>query len=184
MKTQQLTSLLLAAAVAPMLTLAQNCDEGSKLVCYGKPAGTAQNINLEDLEYIVAGFRMATEDGPQFYTMPANPTLKGCDEWMMGEPVGSVLVLAKHTSNRANSSVSLDEIADTIDGGVNATPEQRAKSIMGCGTNGGQFIVQANASNPVYQTDEYKALGAKPGNIVIKVVHAPAAAVVKRAVRF
>ncbi|KAK1749893.1 hypothetical protein QBC47DRAFT_311024 [Echria macrotheca] len=181
MKATQFFRLASLLATIPS-TIAQNCDEGTKLVCYGKPGGTAQNISLDDLEYVVAGFRGETENGPKFYTMPANPSLKGCDEWMMGDPVGSVLVLAKHTSNRSNSSVSLDEIANTIDGGINATPEQIAKSIMGCGTNGGQLIVQVNASSPVYQTEEYKALGAKPGNIVIKVVHAPPPAAAERSI--
>lgn len=180
MKAHQLLASLLSAVP---LAVAQNCNEGTRLVCYGNPGGTPQNIDTEELEYVVAGFRGETEDGPKFYTMPANPSLNGCDEWMMTEPVGSVLVLAKHTNNRVNSSVSLNDIADTIDGGVNATPEQRAKSIIGCGSNGGQLIVQANANNPVYQTEEYKALGAKPEGIVIKVVHAPAAAASKRAKR-
>ncbi|KAK0616642.1 hypothetical protein B0T14DRAFT_413068, partial [Immersiella caudata] len=122
--------------------------EGTQRVCYGYIGGLPQNIDLDELEYIVAGFRGETADRPKFLTMPANPNLQGCDEWTMGEPVGSVLVLAKHTLKRANSSVLLDDTADTIDGGLNATPEQRAKSIMGCGINGGQWLVQVNASNP------------------------------------
>lgn len=135
MKLQLLQAALLAAL--PLVS-AQVCDEGNKLACYGKPSGQSQNINLEDLEYAAWEFRRLSEDGPAFWTMPANITKRGCDEWMMFE-VGTALALAKHTNNRITSSVSFDDIADTIDGGPEATPEQREKAIMGCGEMGSAF---------------------------------------------
>jgi len=158
-------------AILPLVS-AQICDEGSKLVCYGKPSGESQNINLDDLEYAAWEFRRLSEDGPAFWTMPANITKRGCDEWMMFE-IGTVLALAKHTNNRITSSVSFDDIADTIDGGPEATPEQREKAIMGCGGNGGQLLVQVKPDNPAYQTEKYKATGGTPKDILIKIVRAP-----------
>ena len=45
---------------------------------------------------------------------------------------------------------------------------------MGCGENGGQLVVQVNASNPVYRTDQYKATEGTPEGIIIKIVKAAA----------
>ncbi|KAK4444322.1 hypothetical protein QBC34DRAFT_487857 [Podospora aff. communis PSN243] len=152
------------------LSASQNCNEGTRLVCYGQSGGTSQDVDVEEVAYVAEQLRAMSEDGPAFWTMPANPTLDECDEWTLYEPFGTVWVLAKHTSNRVNSSVSYDEMANTIDGGVDATEEQRKNSILGCGTGGGQLVVQINASNPVYKTEAYKTTTGVPRDILIKVV--------------
>jgi hypothetical protein len=84
---------------------------------------------------------------------------------------GSVLALAKYINPRINSSVLY--MANTIDGGVNGSEEDKKKSMLGCGANGGMIGVKTDPKNPEYATDEYKARKYKPEGILIKLVRAP-----------
>ncbi len=98
-----------------------------------------------------------------------------CAEWSVDIPgAGSVLLLAKHINPRINSSVLFSDMANTVDGGVDATEEAKAASLMGCGTGGGMVGVKTDAANPAYNTDEYKATKGKPEGIILKVVKAAA----------
>jgi hypothetical protein len=63
--------------------------------------------------------------------------------------------------------------ADTIDGGVDASDEAKESALIDCGTGGGMLGVTADAQNPAYNTEEYKASRAKPEGIIIKIVKAP-----------
>ncbi|CAK7223420.1 hypothetical protein SBRCBS47491_005202 [Sporothrix bragantina] len=158
-----------AAALAPDV----NCFEGTSLVCYGVPSGTSQDINVDDLQFAADTLRYngQSSDPPGFYTMPANPKLLGCDEWTVLTS-GTVLVLAKHTDNTVNSSVLLEDMATTIDGGPDATDADKQKKIFHCAEHGGQLVVTANTSNPAYSSAEYKSSGNQPKEIMIKVVKA------------
>ncbi|RFU75894.1 hypothetical protein TARUN_6356 [Trichoderma arundinaceum] len=149
------------------------CGEGAQLVCYNTGGGTPQNLDLADIEYAGAYLRfLADNDGDPLWTMP--PEFE-CSEWTL--PLfgaATVLALAKHINPRTNSSVTYYDIANTIDGGPDATPEQKAASLLGaCGTNGGQIQVNVNANDPAYLTPEYIASGAKHESIIIKLVRDP-----------
>ncbi|CAK7205466.1 hypothetical protein SEUCBS139899_008241 [Sporothrix eucalyptigena] len=153
---------------------AQSCFEGTNLVCYGLPGGTSQNISLDDLQFAADTIRFNGQssdptDLSGFYTMPANPKLHGCDEWTVLDS-GTVRVLAKHTNNAVNSSVLLEDMASTIDGGSDATDAQKAKAIIHCAEHGGQLVITANTSNPAYSSAAYKASGNHPTDMMVKVV--------------
>jgi hypothetical protein len=79
-------------------------------------------------------------------------------EWTLPVPdSGTVLALAKHISPRINSSVLYMDLANTIDGGVSTSEEDKKNSMLGYGTNGGMIGVKTDPKNPEYATDEYKA---------------------------
>jgi hypothetical protein len=80
------------------------------------------------------------------------------------------MVLIKQTSGRYNSSVLLEDVANTLDGGLNATATSLKNSILGCGTNGGMIRIQWNSSNPIYKSDKYLVTKAKPDNLIMKLV--------------
>lgn len=69
-----------------------------------------------------------------------------------------------------NSSILYEDIANAIDGGANTPADKKNDFLIGCGTNGGQVRVKANLNNPLYSTPEYKASGAKPEDIILKLV--------------
>lgn len=149
------------------------CGETANRVCFGVGGGTAQNIDQADIEYAAAYVRyLADNNNNPLWTMP---TEFDCSEWSL--PVadaGTVLVLAKHVKPRTNSSVTYYDLARTIDGGADATPAQKAASLLGaCGSGGGMQGVTVNASDPAYKTPAYIASGAKPQDIIIKLVRAP-----------
>lgn len=164
--------LLAVAGTATAATLTRRaCGETAKQVCFGRDGGTAQKIDVEDLQYVADFLRFEGEkaaDGPgAFYTMPSGVE---CQEWAIEVPgAGTVLALAKHINPRTLSSVLLTDIANTIDGGSNTN---KAGSLLGCGTGGGMMGVVTNATNPAYLTATYKASKAKPQDIIIKIVNA------------
>lgn len=86
----------------------------------------------------------------------------------------TVMTLAKHINPRYNSSVLFADIADTIDGGADATEAQRAASLLGqCGGGGGMAGVKFDKANPAYNTDAYKRSRATPDHVLVKIVHSP-----------
>lgn len=163
--------LLAVAGTATAATLTRRaCGETAKQVCFGRDGGTAQKIDVEDLQFVADFLRYTGEnaDGQgAFYTMPSGLE---CQEWAIEIPgAGTVLALAKHINPRTLSSVLLTDIANTIDGGEN---KNKAGSLLGCGTGGGMMGVVTNATNPAYLTATYKASKAKPQDIIIKIVKA------------
>ncbi|RKU47839.1 hypothetical protein DL546_008112 [Coniochaeta pulveracea] len=159
-----LTYALLVAGMAsasPSPTLSQqSCFEGTSLVCYGVSGGQSQNVDVEDVQYAADLLRYEGQsaDPPGFWTFPAKPRSVGCDEWTV-LTTGTVMVLAKHTDNAINSSVLLEDIATTIDGGATATAQDQQKAIIGCAAHGGQLVVKVDTKNPAYGSDAYKASG-------------------------
>lgn len=150
------------------------CGEKADRVCFGVNGGTSQGVTLDDVQYVADYLRFIAEDSPTpaLWTMPA-PDL-GCAEWTIPIEAGSVLALAKHISPRVNSSVLYTDIANTIDGGVNASDKEKKESLLGaCGTHGGMVGVKVNKTDPAYSSAEYKKLNAKPEGIIIKIVMAP-----------
>ncbi|KAF6819237.1 hypothetical protein CPLU01_13086 [Colletotrichum plurivorum] len=166
---------IVPAAVATLLFTAAasaQCGEGAQGICYGEEGGEPQGLDLDDLQYVADYLRYIGESQPgALFTMPGGFT---CQEWGIEVPgAGTVLPLAKQTGPRVTPSVLYADIANTIDGGADATPEQRAESLIGCAASGGQVGIKTDPKNPYYNTDSYKASGAKPTGLVIKVVRAP-----------
>ncbi|OTA97429.1 hypothetical protein M434DRAFT_7907 [Hypoxylon sp. CO27-5] len=160
----------------PAALVRRSCGETAALVCYGVDGqGTSQDLDLDDISYVAGYLRYLadTAGGSPLWTMPPE---FDCSEWSL--PVfgaGTVLALAKHINPRTNSSVTYYDIARTIDGGADATPDQVAGSLLGkCGTNGGEVAVNVDTTDPAYSTPEYIASGAKPRDIIVKLVRDPA----------
>lgn len=181
------TTITLLAALAPLALTAppslsprdadaaQSCGEKENRVCFGVDGGTSQDINLDDLQYVADFLRYMVQDNPAaMWTMPGGKF--DCDEWTIPvDGAGTVLALAKHITPRINSSVLYTDIAATIDGGgEHASDQARKESLLGaCGTHGGMVAVKVNASDPAYNSAEYKNSMAKPQGIIIKIVKAP-----------
>ncbi|KAK4040086.1 hypothetical protein C8A01DRAFT_46491 [Parachaetomium inaequale] len=144
--------LSIAALAGPAAPLQpRNCDgETAALFCYTEAKGTPQNINVADVVFAAKYLRSyGRQIKPgRFFTMNANDT-KGCGEWSVYTR-RSALVTIKHIDDTVDSSVLFEDIATAIDGGEKATPEEQLKTLLGCGTDGGAFGVQANLSNPAY----------------------------------
>lgn len=159
----------------PRALVTRSCDETAALVCYGVDGGTAQDLDPDDISYAAAYLRyLADEAGTDpLWTMP---TEFDCSEWtLLPSGDGTVLALAKHIVPRTNSSVTYYDLANTIDGGTDATAAQLAASLLGaCGANGGEVAVTVDATDPAYLTADYLASGAKPQDIVVKLVRDPA----------
>jgi hypothetical protein len=176
-KPQLLLSALLLLtnqAQSAILLPSATCGEKAAQVCYGKPDGTAQNVNLDDLAYVAAYLRYygQSTDPPQALTIPATSPFE-CAEWSLYVS-GTVMALAKHINPKVNSTVLFEDIANTIDGGETATDAQKKASLTGCGQNGGSVGVLVNKANPYYATDAFKKSGATTDGLIIKIVKAPA----------
>lgn len=159
----------------PLSLLAKrSCGETAPQVCYGVDGGESQNIDPEDIAYAAAFLRYQadTNDNP-IWNMPSE---FDCSEWTLPlAGAGTVLALAKHINPRTNSGVTYTDLARTIDGGADATDEQRAASLLGaCAKNGGQMGVTVDLTDAAYNTTEYLASGMKPKDIIIKLVRDPA----------
>ncbi|OAA74257.1 hypothetical protein LEL_07838 [Akanthomyces lecanii RCEF 1005] len=171
-----LQSLLVAAATATALEPRAPCGETAGKVCYGVDGGTSQNLDPDDIAYVATYLRFLGTNNTgsdKFWTMP--PSVD-CQEWTL--PVtnaGTVLALAKHINPRINSSILYTDLANTIDGGENASATDKAKSLTGCDKNGGQLGVIVDANALEYKTPEYIASKAKHEGIIIKLVRDPKA---------
>lgn len=153
----------------------RSCGETAALVCYGTDGGMAQELDVDDIAYAAAYLRyLADSDGGDpLWTMPPE---FDCSEWTL--PLfgaATVMALAKHINPRTNSSVTYYDLARTIDGGTDPTDDELAASLLGsCGAGGGEVAVTVDATDPAYLTDEYVASGAKPQDIIVKLVRDPA----------
>lgn len=168
--------LLLGAGLAvatPFSTAV--CSDTDRRICYGDPDGESQNITVSDLLNAAQGLRQRFKSGDQL--LHRSSGLSVCDDWTALQ-TGSVLVLTKHLNPRVNSTVAYDDIAYTIDGGANGNAasvadDVKQKTLLGCGTHGGQMAVIVNADNPLYTTDAFKASGNTTKWVIVKVVQAP-----------
>lgn len=172
-----LSALTVATLVtaSPLLEARAACGETATRVCYNTGGGTPQNITLDDINYAAYYLRyLGTQNAgkaEEFWTMPA---AIDCAEWTMPlPPGGTVLALAKHINPRIKSAVSFLDMANTIDGGENASDAAKKAALLGCDTNGGQMGVIVDTNNARYSSDVYKALNAKPQGIIIKLVKDP-----------
>ncbi|CAH0056957.1 unnamed protein product [Clonostachys solani] len=149
----------------------QTCYEGepTSLFCYNPPNGTPQDVEVDDVAFVAAYLRAygaETRLGRLFSMAAADAP--DCGEWSLYSR-GTAMAVAKHVDNTVNTSVLFADIARTIDGGANATPEQKAGAIIGCLTSGGSLGVQVNTSAPAYTASSYPA-GYVTSGIVVKIV--------------
>ncbi len=159
--------IVLAQKVRTRTTEA-DCNDTDRHICYGDPDGTSQNLDVDDIAY--AGLYLRQQDGLLTRSASAD-----CGDWTMYQ-IGTVMVLSKHLNPRINSSVAYADVAYTIDGGgdgSNISDADKKKTLLGCGTHGGQTAVIVNSSNPLYATDDYKNGHNSPKGIIIKLVRAP-----------
>ncbi len=175
-KTHILISAVLVigqAAASVLLTADQNCGEKGGLICYGAPAGVSQNVDPADVAYIAGYLRFygRSTTPPAMLTIPATSPYE-CAEWSL-YVAGTAMALGKHINPRVNSTVLFEDIANTIDGGENATIDQITKSISSCSKNGGSVAVTVDKTRPEYNTDDFKKSGASTDGIIIKIVAAP-----------
>ncbi|KAI1773230.1 hypothetical protein F4818DRAFT_443584 [Hypoxylon cercidicola] len=165
------SSLIKIAAATAFLAsgIAAQC-EGSERLCYSEPGSVPQDVTVADISYVASYLRAygaQTKAGRQFTMTAADAP--DCAEWTLYAH-GTVLALGKHVDSAVNSSVLFSDIANTIDGGANATPEQQAAALIGCATAGGSLGVVYNATDPQYNTAAYLANGYTPSGILIKIV--------------
>ncbi|KAI1412127.1 hypothetical protein F5Y13DRAFT_190484 [Hypoxylon sp. FL1857] len=167
----RLVKLIAATAfIAGGVSAQCNDGEGPELLCYSEDGSVPQNVAVADVQYISQYLRAyggQTKAGRQLTMTVADAP--GCAEWTLYAH-GTALALAKHIDSTVNSSVLFSDIANTIDGGASATPEQQAAAIIGCSTAGGSLGVVYNASNPQYNTADYLANGYTPSGILVKIV--------------
>ncbi|KFY05269.1 hypothetical protein O988_00132 [Pseudogymnoascus sp. VKM F-3808] len=171
------SSRLVSLAAVMLLLSRATADcfdpEPPVLTCYTEPDGVPQDVSVADITYVAGYLRSygaQTKAGRQFTQTAADAP--NCDEWTLYQH-GTVLALAKHIDSSLNSSVLFADIANTIDGGANATPEQQLEAIIGCATDGGSFGVVYDATNPQYNTADYLANNYTPEGILVKIVTAP-----------
>ncbi|KZZ92600.1 hypothetical protein AAL_06226 [Moelleriella libera RCEF 2490] len=163
-----LGAIFLASKVSAVCFAPEPADR----ICYNKAGATPQNISLKELTYVAGYLRFygSQAGNPRFYTMPL-PTADNCAEWQVTTK-GSTWVMAKLVGDDA-ASVLFDDIANTIDGGPKATPEQKAAALYGCATDGGQVAVKVNTSDPRYQQEQFVNGTFTNQGIVIKLVRNP-----------
>lgn len=159
-----------AAFLAGGATAFCDATEGPELLCYTEPDSIPQNVSVADVTFVAQYLRsygQQTQAGRQFTMLAADTP--NCDEWTLYQR-GTVLALGKHLDPTVDSSVLFTDIANTIDGGASATPEQQLAALVGCAENGGSFGVVYNASNPQYNTATYISKGYTPSGILVKIV--------------
>ncbi len=80
--------------------------ETAAKVCFGRDGGQAQDILVDDLQYVADFLRFTGESKEGAATWWIMPSGFDCAEWTVEVPgAGTVLLLAKHINPRINSSV-------------------------------------------------------------------------------
>ncbi|KAL8289535.1 hypothetical protein RB597_001242 [Gaeumannomyces tritici] len=162
-----------ASLPPPQLLMPRNqCMEGADKICYGIDGGQSQ-VQYAALYLRYPGQTSGKKPRALHHARPRSwrGRLPGMGHRAL--PKGtSILLLAKHTDPAITSSVTYEDMADSIDRGEEATDSKREAALLGCGANGGQRGVVVKSSNPAYQTPEYKGTGVKPEGIVIKLIGA------------
>lgn len=180
MHFNNINRLLLAlpalASASALLTPRATCGETTARVCFGKDGGESQGVALDDVQYAADYLRYLSGSNSGLDKMWRMPAAVGdCAEWEI--PIdfpGSVLVLAKHIVPRYATSVLFEDIANAIDGGLNASEDAKAKSLLGaCGTGGGMVGVTPNNNNAEYKSKAFVDSKAKNTGLLIKVVKNP-----------
>ncbi|KAI6091076.1 hypothetical protein F4821DRAFT_255362 [Hypoxylon rubiginosum] len=146
----------------PTALVRRTCGETAALICYGvNRQGTSQNLDVDNITYAAGYLRYLADTAGDslLWTMPPEFDYS---EWSL--PVfgpGTVLALAKHINPCTNSSVTYYDLA------------RGCVAVGECGANDGEVAVTVDAADPAYATPEYVASGAKPQDIIVKLVRDP-----------
>ncbi|KAJ3491614.1 hypothetical protein NLG97_g5560 [Lecanicillium saksenae] len=148
--TSLLSSLaMIHGATASVISLVpRTCfpTENGNQLCYRAPDNDPQGVDVKDVQFIASYLRA----------------------YGAGTRAGRLFSMAaKDTPDCAD--VLFADIATTIDGGPNATPEQQAAALIGCASDGGSLGVAVNASNPTYKGSTYPK-GYVTKGILVKIV--------------
>jgi hypothetical protein len=153
----------------------ETCTQKEKppLLCYAAPDHTPQHVAVTDIAKAAAYLR-SLGTGPGGAIVDPSVTMSttdapNCTEWTLYS-VNTVSVLIKHIDSSVNSQVVFKDIATTIDGGYNATDEQKRGAIIGCGENGGEAGARIDLSNPAYNYPEYHEKGYTPNGVLVRIV--------------
>jgi hypothetical protein len=171
-----LSATQIAAASLPIDSRpAEICTQKEKppLLCYSAPNNTPQRLAITDIAKAAAYLR-SLGTGPGGAIVDPSITMTtadapNCTEWTLYS-VDTASVLVKHIDSSVNSQVVIKDIANTIDGGYNATDEQKRGAIIGCGENGGEAGVRVDLTNPAYNYPEYREKGYTPNGVLVRVV--------------
>jgi hypothetical protein len=162
--------LLLAATFISQAATTCMAPEPDYRICYNQNGATPQNLTMKDVAYSSKYLRYygQQEGNSPFFTMKVKDA-DNCAEWQAFTK-GSTMVLAKLVGEQ-DASVTFNDIANTIDGGTQATDADKAKVLWGCDTNGGQMAVVVNATDPLYKSPDYVNGKFVNTGIIIKLVH-------------
>jgi hypothetical protein len=141
-------------------------SETTTLLCYNEETGVIpQEVTVEDINFVASYLRsygLQTRAGRLLTMGPAE--VGTCDEWRLYQR-GTVLAMAKHLDDTANSVVLFEDIAITIYGGEYGTYEDKAKAIVGCLADGGSLGVLVNSIHPAYKSATYVSNSYTPEGI-------------------
>lgn len=156
------------------------CATGFNRICYGIDGGTAQNISMRDLEFQNGYLRWwvdtvenVWQDGPAYmWSRWRDPLIYPGATCVVndmdndGMPPTAVVIDTK--SHDGEMKILYRDLAHAMDGGEHATEEERAASLWGCGTNGGQIGVKVDLTRPEYNTEDYKKWKYHPDGVIIQ----------------
>lgn len=139
--------------------------------CFGSPNGGPENLKVEDIAAAAAYIRSYGRSTTPARFLTMNPL--GNNNCMQDTlyKIGTVRVVAKHTSSTNTTSVLFEDFANAIDGGESPTTESLAKSVISCDWKGGQISVSASATRPEYHTQEFLASGASTEGMVVMIIN-------------
>ncbi|PHH67873.1 hypothetical protein CDD82_1038 [Ophiocordyceps australis] len=167
-------------SASPVLQARDTCGESESLVCYGPNHDMgSQNLDIRDIKYVAKALRNHFRFGGRNtstvalrWTAPADDD-SDCAEWTLPVPYSqTVSVKAKHVNPLLESWFLYEDIAYAIDGGEDASEAEKARSLLSCGSNGGQIGLGVNKRGPVQHTSD---LDADDKGVIIKLVKNPQA---------
>lgn len=186
-----------APAVQGRDSAACYAGETKAFMCYRAPSSVPQNLRPSDVLHAARSLRAygialqpvrepetgaiaVGDDGSvleepvySFLNMTPAGGAADCGEWTIWDQSETAMITAKLMTTSAGGLVWYGDIANVIDGGLDANGSQRTGAgIASCGPDGGSQEVRGNLSHPAYQQylPLYQSREYVAGWIVIKVV--------------
>ncbi|GAB0138068.1 hypothetical protein EsDP_00006314 [Epichloe bromicola] len=166
------SALALAAfAIASSLIRGATAMTPGIKVCYNRGA-TSQNLTVEHIKYAASYLRYRWKlnrgKAASFYILPKGLTRV---EWPIDIPdPASVIVMAEQVNASITSATSLLDIANAIDGGENASEDEKKAALIGCGEHGGQMVVVLDDTFNRYNDNIFKNQDAEPDDCIVKLI--------------
>ncbi|KAJ8130758.1 hypothetical protein O1611_g2870 [Lasiodiplodia mahajangana] len=142
-------------------------SETPALYCYTGNDDIPQDVATEDVTFIASYLRSygrQISTGRLFVMKAADAP--DCAEWLLYSR-NTAAAYAKKINTTSDSAVLFEDIANTIDGGTGLV---RRSGIYQCGTAGGSFGVQVNATAPAYNAPTYVSAGYVTDGVLVKIV--------------